>query len=403
VIPQSGQHVVLFSTADWDWPYWTNKQHMAVRLAARGCQVLYVESVGLRRPHLNRGDVGRIIGRARHALAPTREAQPNVWVLSPLTIPAAHRFALASRFNAWQLRRRITGWLRERRAERPIVWTYHPYMLEVAKALDPCAVVYHCVDDNGALPGVDRNSYEAAERALIARADHIFATSLALRDRCAAIAPERTHYFANVTDVDHFAAARRDGSIPDELAVIARPRLGYIGVLSDFKLDLSLIERVVLKRPGWHWVFIGDEREGQSNSIIARLRTQPNVHMLGWRSYASLPSYLRGIDIALLPQQINDYTRAMFPMKFFEYLAAGRVVVATKLPALAEFRHLCRTVTNAEEMIKEIEAILAEPKNPRLSVYDPVLRTHSWETRLDAMLAILKSEGPTAPHRHGRN
>jgi hypothetical protein len=102
-----------------------------------------------------------------------------------------------------------------------------------------------------------------------------------------------------------------------------------------------------------------------------------------------LPSYLRGIDIALLPQQINDYTRAMFPMKFFEYLAAGRVVVATRLPALAEFGHLCRTVGDADAMIREIEAVLADPKGAPLPVDDPVLRTHSWDARLDAMLAVL--------------
>jgi hypothetical protein len=78
------------------------------------------------------------------------------------------------------------------------------------------------------------------------------------------------------------------------------------------------------------------------------------------------------------------------------------MVVGTKLPALAEFQHLYRAVTDAEEMIKEIEAILAQPKNPRLSVYDPVLRTHSWEARLDAMLAVLKRE-TDARRRSGPN
>jgi glycosyltransferase involved in cell wall biosynthesis len=255
--------------------------------------------------------------------------------------------------------------------------------------LDPTAIVYHCVDDIGALPGVDRDGHHAAERALLKLADHVFATSPALRDRCATIAPERTHYFANVVDVDHFAAARRGGPIPPELAAIPRPRLGYVGVLSDFKLDLDLIERVVSSNADWHWIFIGDEREGQSNRTIARLATRRNVHMLGWRPYASLPAYLRGIDIALLPQQINDYTRAMFPMKFFEYLAAGRVVVATPLPALAEFRGLCWTVTSAEEMVGVIRSILVKQRTASLPVDHPVLRTHSWGVRLDAMLAIL--------------
>src|SRR5262249_51154926 len=152
--------------------------------------------------------------------------------------------------------------------------------------------------------------------------------------------PGRTDYCPNATDVTHFATARDGGAVPEELAAIARPRLGYVGVLSDFKIDFELIERAAALSPAWQFVFIGDEREGQGSAAIARLRARPNVHFLGWRPYALLPKYLRGIDVALLPQRLNDYTRAMFPMKYFEYLAAGKPVVATPLPALAEFAAL---------------------------------------------------------------
>ena len=47
--------IVMFSTADWSTPYWTNKQHIASRLAARGHRLLYVETVGLRQPTSARG------------------------------------------------------------------------------------------------------------------------------------------------------------------------------------------------------------------------------------------------------------------------------------------------------------------------------------------------------------
>src|SRR4029434_10898808 len=100
----SCKHVVLFSTADWNWPYWTDKQHMAVQLAVRGYHVLYVETPGIRRPRLDRNDAIWIIRRAGRALAPVREVRSNVWVLPPLTIPAAHRLPSVSRFNDWQLR-----------------------------------------------------------------------------------------------------------------------------------------------------------------------------------------------------------------------------------------------------------------------------------------------------------
>jgi glycosyltransferase involved in cell wall biosynthesis len=193
-----------------------------------------------------------------------------------------------------------------------------------------------------------------------------------------------------VADIDHFAAARRAGSIPADLDAIPRPRLAYIGVLSDFKTDLSLIEYAVQKRPDWHYVFIGDEREGQISSTIARLKTRPNVHLLGRKPYAQLPSYLRGIDVALLPQLINDYTRAMFPMKYFEYLAAGRPVVATPLPALAEFTALHRQADAPDSFIDAIASALSAPTV--VPIDHPTLRSHSWEARLDTMLSRISAQ-----------
>jgi len=389
-----GQAVVLFSTADWFWPYWTNKQHIAARLAVRGFRVLFVESMGFRRPGLNSIDIARIWRRVQRAARPITEVQKNVWVLPPLTIPGAHQLLPVARINAWELQRRIAAWLRSIGAERAIVWTYHPYMQRVAMALDPTALVYHCVDDLGAMPGIDGATFQCAERQLLARCDQVFVTSPALRDRCAAIAPARTDYFGNVADIDHFATARAPGPVPADLSAVPRPRLGYIGVLSDFKVDLELIEHAAARRADWHFVFIGDEREGQRNETIARLRERSNVHLLGWKPYAQLPGYLRGIDVALLPQRINDYTRAMFPMKYFEYLAAGRPVVATRLPALAEFTALHREADTPDALIAEIANALAAPT--AVPVDDPILKSHTWEARLDAMLARIATSRTTS-------
>ena len=75
--------------------------------------------------------------------------------------------------------------------------------------------------------------------------------------------------------------------------------------------------------------------EGDPETDLAELMGLRNVHLLGPRPYGQLPSYLRGFDLALLPCPMNAYTRSMFQMKFFEYLAAGLPVVATDLPALA--------------------------------------------------------------------
>jgi len=391
----SSQAIVLFSTADWHCPYWTNKQHIASRLGARGFRVLYVESIGLRSPGVNTSDFVRICRRLQRTIGPISEVQKNVWVLSPLTIPGAGHSSPVAQFNDWQMRNRIRSWLRSVCSIRPIIWTYHPHMLRVAKALDPKALVYHCVDNLGAIPRINREEFEKAERELLVCSDQVFTTSPELRERCSALAPGRTDYFGNVADTDHFATARKPGPIPADLAAIPQPRLAYIGVLSDFKTDFALIEATARVHPEWHFVFIGEEREGQRSASVERLKALPNVHFLGWKPYAELPGYLRGISVALLPQLTNDYTRAMFPLKYFEYLSAGRPVVTTKLPALAEFSTLHREASGTDSFANAIADALSAPNIVPLD--HPVLRSHSWEARIDAMLQLIDARNARQP------
>ena len=82
--------IVLLSTADWDHPLWTNKQHVACALAAEGERVLYVESLGLRSVQAKSQDFSRIFRRLFRGLRLVRVVRPGVWVLSPLVWPGGN-------------------------------------------------------------------------------------------------------------------------------------------------------------------------------------------------------------------------------------------------------------------------------------------------------------------------
>lgn len=382
--------VILFSTADWKARYWTNKQHMATRLAARGHRVLYVETVGLRSPGLNTLDAGRILARLKRGIAPVAKVRDHVWTLSPLTIPFGHRSPAIAAVNSLQLRTRIKAWMSANDVRSPMLWTYHPYMLDAVDPIGASRLIYHCADNLAAIPGIDPASFATAERELLERADVTFTTSHYLQARCEAVAGARSHYFGNVADVGHFGKARIAGNLPPDLDAIPRPRLGYVGALSDFKVDFDLLARVADDRPDWHLVLIGEERAGQSDAGLRMLAQRPNVHLLGWRPYDDLPRYLSGFDVALLPQLINDYTRAMFPMKFFEYLAAGLPVVSTPLDAIRDFGPICSIAPDSRSFAEAIQKQLSD-RQPPLRLDDPVLTENSWDVRLDKMLEIIDS------------
>ena len=379
--------LVLLATADWDFPYWTNKQHVAVELARRGFRVLYIDSLGLRRPSASASDAGRMARRLRRAAGGPRPVRENLWVWSPVVLPL-HGAAVARRFNrAW-----LTGGLRRqlrRLGMRPeMLWTYNPLTTELLALDDFKTIVYHCVDEIKAQPGMPTATLDAAERELAGRAHIVFTTTPKLTETRRAW-NANTHYFPNVADFDHFAMAREPGpQVPVDLAGIRAPRIGFIGAITGYKLDFELLRYVAQSRPDWSLVLIGEIGAGDPWTDAATLKGLPNLHLLGPRPYAELPGYLKGFDVAILPNQRNEYTAAMFPMKFFEYLAAGVPVVSTELPALGEYRDVARLAATREEFVAGIEEALAgkvAPLERRLAV----AREHTYRARTEKMLALV--------------
>jgi glycosyltransferase involved in cell wall biosynthesis len=241
------------------------------------------------------------------------------------------------------------------------------------------------VDDLAAIPGVDVEAFHRAQQQLLGLSEAVFTTAAALRDQCLAFNPN-THFFANVVDAQHFGRAlERRGPLPHDLAAIAGPRLVYHGVLSDFKVDFPLIAAAARMRPDWQWIFIGEEREGQRSAWVSQLKELPNVHFLGYRLYEELPAYLAGMDVGLLPTLLNGYTRSMFPMKFFEYLAAGLPVVSTPLDFTKDRFDGLEVGETPEAFVAAIERQLARgrltPEESREYVGD-----NTWDARTVKML-----------------
>lgn len=393
--PSKPGDCILFATADWDTPYWTNKQHTAAQLAKSGWRVLYVESVGLRAPKIGSGtDWRRILKRLWRGLKGPRKVQERVWVLSPLVIPLKHHHPWVRRFNQGLLAWTVARFCRQQKFRSPLLWTYHPYLLEQLTLMREHhgvtlgRLVYHCVDDLSSIPGIDAAAFNAEERRLLLEADVVFTTSESLAAKCAPY-NSRVHNFPNVVDIEHFSAARQPGDIPADLKKIPPPRIGYVGALSDFKVDFELLRDIALTNPTWHLVLIGEEREGQANTALAAMATLPNVHLLGHKHYEALPNYLRGIDVGLLPTLINEYTRSMFPMKYFEYIAAGVPVVATPLEFTRNIAHFLATASDASSFSEAIHQQLSRGKIKPAEAAR-IIGDNTWSVRLEKMLHLLQ-------------
>lgn len=383
---------IVLATADWDHPLWTNKQHTAVSLAALGHRVLYVESLGLRPPRKGVADLPRILKRLRRVARPPRPVQRGIWVWSPLVLPGASH-PLARRLNRLLVRGGLHLMRRWLGLQDPILWTYNPLTQEVLSLTSFAASVYHCVDRIQAQPEMPEWRIERAEQQLCCAATAVFTTAPELQRSLEPLNPQ-THLFGNVADFDHFARAWRSPcSGPVELVSLPTPRLIFMGAIDAYKLDLVALTQLARKRPDWSFVLIGPIGEADPNTDVGALCSRPNVHWVGPRPYAELPDWLAHADVALLPLQLNSYTRNMFPMKFFEYLAAAVPVVATAIPSLEQFRDSALLVPPGADQLELAISRVLQGQGPERSVRIALARQHTYRQRTQSMLAVLQQLG----------
>ncbi len=379
---------IILSTADWDNPFWTNKQHVAKTLAQMGHRVLYVDSMGLRKPTATKSDLSRIWRRVFRLFRGVVQVLPDVWVISPFSIPLQGN-PFIRRMNGWFLRWQLRWAAWRLGFHDTVLWTYNPLSADVVNTFPSRVRIYHCVDEIKAQPGMPTELIEQEEILLLAIVDYVFVTSPELLAR-KSVFHHRVFFLPNVADFEHFnQAIVCDLPFPSDLQSMSKPMIGFIGAISGYKLDFDLIRQLVVARPQYQFVFIGKIGEGDPWTDIQSLQGFSNLHFIGPKAYSELPAYLRQFSACLLPCAINDYTRNMFPMKFFEYMAAGRPVVTTPLPALVSYGEFCDIATTADEFAVCLDRITQCPDTEKIQRGVVEAKRNTYLARTQTMLDMI--------------
>ncbi len=391
--------IVLFSTQYFEDPTWTNKQHIAVRLAAAGHRVIYVDPAAPISPrkyslpgHLARALWGDLAG-ARF-LSFTYVARKNLWVVSPpFLVPRRSVFVrrLNRRITTRGVLKRLRKLMKRLKFEKPVLWIYRPEAVWFAGRLNERLVFYDCVDDYVDYPiypfDEDNERIRRDEAELLARADLVTTSSRHLYERKSPANPN-THYVPNVADAAHFArAAEADVHIPPDVANLPEPRVGFAGAVESYKLDTALLSAMADERPAWQIILIGPAALGDPE--LDALTAKPNVRLLGPRPYVELPDYLSAMDVLIIPYRLNEYTRGVFPIKFFEYVATGKPVVCTELPALVEYGGIVPLVSDPSVFIETVERALAGGQDDKRRDRVDLAFENTWEKRIGKLSGLI--------------
>ncbi len=283
-----------------------------------------------------------------------------------------------------------------------VAWYYTPMALTFTAHAQPAITVYDCMDELSAFAGAPPGLREA-ERALLARADVVLTGGRSLYLAKRDLHPN-VHEFPSSVDVAHFGKARQPCADPADQAGIPGPRIGFFGVI-DERFDRELVGRVAALRPDWHFVMLGPVVKIDP----ASLPQAANLHYLGSKSYAQLPEYIAGWDVAILPFARNEATRYISPTKTPEYLAAGRPVVSTSIADVVTpygDERLARIADDPDDFVDAIEHALSEPESAWLPRADAFLAGTSWDMtwsrisdRLRAALIARKRNAVMATRR----
>jgi glycosyltransferase involved in cell wall biosynthesis len=367
-----------------------SKKHLVRRLA-RANRVLWVESLGNRAPRAQARDLQRAATKlatfARDLAWPQlRQPEPGIFLLSPLAVPL-YGARWAEAVNAQLVGAAVRAAMARLGFARPITYTFVPASAWVVGTLGEERVVYHCVDDFGAFAGAPPAIARYEER-LCRRADVVVACSQPLFESRRRWNP-RTVLVRHGVEHGHFARALDPAlAIPDDLARIPRPRVGFHGLIAEW-VDLALVRTLADALPKAHVVLVGLTTRPTPELDGAR-----NVHVLGRRPYAELPAYCKGMDVALLPFAPGPLTVAANPLKLREYLAAGLPVVATDIPEARWLAPHVQVAANASDFVAAVRRALERPGPDAARSRDFI--GESWDAKA-AEIARILGAAPSPP------
>ena len=266
----------------------------------------------------------------------------------------------------------------------PIGWFYSASFSPLLQELQFETVIYDCMDELSLFKGAPQQLIDQ-EKFLLSNADIVFTGGKSLYES-KKVMHNKVYCFPSSVDERHFAKALNGIAIPEDIANIKSPIIGYFGVI-DERIDLDLIGESAQKMPDVSFVMIGPLAKIDD----ADLPKSENIHYLGMKTYNELPGYLKAFDIAMMPFALNDATKFISPTKTLEYMAAGKPIISTKIKdVVRDYENCVKLVETSDDFCKAVSEIAKTDLTAIRNSYGNILKNTSWDTTAAKMNTIIK-------------
>jgi GT2 family glycosyltransferase len=245
-------------------------------------------------------------------------------------------------------------------------------------------IQYDCMDDWVDFPAIGTALLEQ-EEVLVAQADLVTVTASLLQKKWST-RNANCSLIRNGVDFSFFER----GCVPNSLlAGFKRPIIGFYGALAEW-IDYQLLTALATARSDWNFVLIGDVFVKD----LAGLELMPNVHLIGRKPYPDMPLYLYHFDVCLIPFRLYNVTHAVDPVKFYEFISAGKPVVSVPLEEMKHYEDLVYFANGPEAFVEKIELALGERALDLVTRRVALARANDWKNRFDDTLRAITALYP---------
>ena len=356
--------ILVFPPIDWNYRY-QRPQQLSCAFAERGHRVFYIST------EFFDGHGYGVIGTPA----------PGVFVIRlgcRLPHPEINRDALTSR-QCLELSASLSSLVEQMGMNDAASILQNPVWTTPVQALGFGKIVYDCLDLITGFEATNSAMHEL-ELKLIEEADAVICTAASLIEYVRKCNPRRSPVLVrNACGPEFF-----------EIPFISkdfekRPVVGYIGAI-EFWFDCDLILAVAAMNPDYEFVLAGNP----SNEARDCFSNIHNIKLLGEIEISKVPLLVKSFDVCIIPFKCLPITKFTNPVKAYEYLAAGRPIVATPMEELDQFAPLVAQAATPEKFSIELRNAVSLSKDPtdyenrRLQV-----AAHTWQQRADAILNVM--------------
>lgn len=255
-------------------------------------------------------------------------------------------------------------------------------------------IVYDCMDDMLEFPYVQgsetkRSILMKKENDLLVKSKTIICSAEYLKNKIVSrsgIPAEKVNVVNNAIELPKI---EKHTNLPNEVSnaidKIKNIRLSmvYIGTIDEW-FDFDSVNYVLDKIDGLELVLFGPLR--------GTLPNKRKIHYLGTVQRDYIFDIMQVADILVMPFKLNELIRSVNPVKLYEYIYAGKHVIATKYGETLKFEKYAHLYEDKEDFLNIINTIQSNNCIVNIDSNLKYVQDNTWNSRYAILKNVLENE-----------